>query len=101
MWPMRVFKGKKLPGHMGVLTVTIQNLEIVAVDKENNVILVKGNIPGPKKSLVIIKTAVKKPGKINEVEELNTYASEVTEVANEETPIETTEETAEAGTTEE
>ena len=101
MRPMRVFKGKKLPGHMGVLTVTIQNLEIVAVDKENNVILVKGNIPGPKKSLVIIKTAVKKPGKINEVEELNTYASEVTEVANEETPIETTEETAEAGTTEE
>ena len=101
MRPMRVFKGKKLPGHMGVLTVTIQNLEIVAVDKENNVILVKGNIPGPKKSLVIIKTAVKKPGKINEVEELNTYASEATEVANEETPIETTEETAEAGTTEE
>ena len=49
MRPMRVFKGKKLPGHMGGLTVTIQNLEIVAVDKENNVILVKGNVPGANK----------------------------------------------------
>ena len=73
MRPMRVFKGKKLPGHMGMLTVTIQNLEIVAVDVENNVILVKGNVPGAKKSLVVIKTAVKKPGKINEREELVSY----------------------------
>ena len=73
MRPMRVFKGKKLPGHMGMLTVTIQNLEIVAVDVENNVILVKGNVPGAKKSLVVIKTAVKKPGKINESEELISY----------------------------
>lgn len=85
MRPMRVFKGKKLPGHMGVLTVTIQNLEIVSVDKENNVILVKGNVPGPKKSLVVIKTSVKNPGKVNEMEELNSY---VTEVAAE---VETTE----------
>ena len=53
MRPMRVFKGKALPGHMGTDTVTIQNLEIVKVDLENNVILVKGNIPGPKKGLVI------------------------------------------------
>ena len=92
MRPMRVFKGKKLPGHMGVLTVTIQNLEIVSVDKENNVILVKGNVPGPKKSLVIIKTSVKNPGKVNPSEELNSYVEEVT-------PVETevsTEEVAEA-----
>ena len=92
MRPMRVFKGKKLPGHMGVLTVTIQNLEIVSVDKENNVILVKGNVPGPKKSLVIIKSSVKNPGKVNPSEELNSYVEEVT-------PVETevsTEEVAEA-----
>ncbi|NLC93136.1 MAG: 50S ribosomal protein L3 [Treponema sp.] len=85
MRPMRVFKAKKLPGHMGVLTVTIQNLEIVSVDKENNVILVKGNIPGPKNSLVIIKNSIKTPDKINETEELISY--EVKDV--EETPIET------------
>lgn len=103
MRPMRVFKGKKLPGHMGVLTVTIQNLEIIAVDKENNVILVKGNIPGPKKSLVVIKTSVKNPGKVNETEELNTYVTETpVEVANEETPVvEETTESAPAETTEE
>lgn len=83
MRPMRVFKGKKLPGHMGVLTVTIQNLEIVSVDKENNVILVKGNVPGPKKSLVIIKTSVKNPGKVNPAEELNSYVEEVTPVETE------------------
>ncbi len=76
MRPMRVFKGKKLPGHMGGLTVTIQNLEIVAVDKENNVILVKGNVPGANKSLVVIKTAVKNPNKVNETEELISYVSE-------------------------
>ena len=83
MRPMRVFKGKKLPGHMGVLTVTIQNLEIVSVDKENNVILVKGNVPGPKKSLVIIKSSVKNPGKVNPAEELNSYVEEVTPVETE------------------
>ena len=92
MRPMRVFKGKKLPGHMGVLTVTIQNLEIVSVDKENNVILVKGNVPGPKKSLVIIKTSVKNPGKVNPAEELNSYVEEVTPVEAEVS----TEEVAEA-----
>ena len=79
MRPMRVFKGKKLPGHMGTLTVTIQNLEVVAVDVENNVILIKGNIPGPKKSLVIIKTAVKNPGKVKETEELIKYVEETNE----------------------
>lgn len=90
MRPMRVFKGKKLPGHMGTLTVTIQNLEIVNVDLENNVILVKGNVPGPKKSLVVIKTAVKNPGKIIEIEELNSY---ITEAEKPETVTEVTEET--------
>ena len=87
MRPMRVFKGKKLPGHMGALTVTIQNLEVVAVDKENNVILIKGNIPGPKKSLVVIKTSIKTPGKINETEELVNYTPVVEEVETvDETP---------------
>ena len=73
MRPMRVFKGKKLPGHMGTLTVTIQNLEIVAVDLENNCILVKGNVPGAKDSLVIIKSAVKANGKVNPNDELVSY----------------------------
>ena len=76
MRPMRVFKGKKLPGHMGTLTVTIQNLQVVAIDLENNVILIKGNVPGAKNSLVIIKTATKNPGKVNEVEELITFDAE-------------------------
>ena len=74
--PMRVFKGKKLPGHMGHETVTIQNLEIVAVDAVENVILVKGNIPGPKNSFVIIKTSVKHPGAKNDAAELVSYAKE-------------------------
>ena len=108
MRPMRVFKGKKLPGHMGMLTVTIQNLEIVAVDMENNVILVKGNIPGPKKGLVIIKSAVKANGKVNEMEDLVSYvakqvAPEATEVEEpvEEAPVEeAVEETAEETTEE-
>ena len=71
--PMRVFKGKKLPGHMGGETVTVQNLEVVAVDVENNVILIKGNVPGPKKGLVIIRTSVKNPGKVNKTDELVNY----------------------------
>ncbi len=96
MRPMRVFKGKKLPGHMGQLTVTIQNLEIVAVDVENNVILVKGNVPGAKKSLVIIKSAVKKPDTINEREELISYVTEEQQPENTETvETETTEESVE------
>ncbi len=57
--PGRVFKGKKMPGQMGNVKVTIQNLEVVRVDVENNVILVKGAVPGPKKSLVILKESVK------------------------------------------
>jgi large subunit ribosomal protein L3 len=57
--PGRVFKGKKMPGHMGNVRVTVQNLEVVKIDVENNVILVKGAVPGPKKSLVMIKETVK------------------------------------------
>ncbi len=57
--PSRVFKGKKLPGQMGGKRITIQNLEIVKVDVENNVILIKGNVPGSKKSLIEIKSARK------------------------------------------
>ena len=73
MRPMRVFKGKKLPGHMGHVSVTMQNLEVVAVMKDENVILIKGNVPGPKKSLVIIKSAVKKPNVKKEKVELVNY----------------------------
>ena len=57
--PSKVFKGKKMPGQMGNKRVTIQNLEIVKVDAENNLILVTGAVPGPKKSLVTIKETVK------------------------------------------
>ncbi|GAA0503492.1 50S ribosomal protein L3 [Salinibacillus aidingensis] len=57
--PMHVFKGKKLPGQMGGNTVTIQNLEVVKVDEENNLLLIKGNVPGAKKSYVTITSAVK------------------------------------------
>ncbi|MCI8565643.1 MAG: 50S ribosomal protein L3 [Lachnospiraceae bacterium] len=57
--PGRVFKGKTMPGHMGNVQVTIQNLEVVRVDAENNVILIKGAVPGPRKSLVTLKETVK------------------------------------------
>ncbi|WP_049555347.1 MULTISPECIES: 50S ribosomal protein L3 [unclassified Granulicatella] len=58
-FPSRVFKGKALPGQMGGDRIAIQNLEVVKVDAERNVILIKGNVPGSKKSLVEIKTAIK------------------------------------------
>ncbi len=57
--PSRVFKGKGMPGHMGAKRATVQNLEVVRVDAENNIILVKGAVPGPKKSLVTLKESVK------------------------------------------
>ena len=57
--PSKVFKGKKMPGHMGSKKITIQILEVVRVDAENNLLLVKGSVPGPKKSLVTIREAVK------------------------------------------
>lgn len=117
MRPMRVMKGKKNSGHMGTDTVTIQNLEIIEVCVKDNYILVSGNIPGPKQSLVLIKSAVK-GGKvepkdiiINETEtvvdevatevETNVEATGTTEtalntdVSIEETKVEATEETTE------
>ena len=57
--PSKVFKGKGMPGHMGSKQITIQNLEVVRVDVENNLLLVKGAVPGPKKALVTIKETVK------------------------------------------
>lgn len=94
MLPMHVLKGKKLPGHMGNVMTTVQNLEVVDVDLENNVILIKGNVPGPKKSLVMIRTSVKKGEKVNETEELISYevVEEVVETT-EEAPV--TEESSE------
>lgn len=57
--PARVFKGKKLPGHMGSVKITIQNLNIVRVDSERNLLLVKGAVPGPKGNLLIVKNSIK------------------------------------------
>ena len=86
-----------MPGQMGNVQRTVQNLEIVSVDAENSVILVKGNVPGPKKSLVMIRTAVKNPeGKnaaadlVSYIEVVETPVEETTEVVEtvEETPVE-------------
>ena len=96
MRSMRVFKGKKLPGHMGMETVTIQNLEVVAVDLENCCILIKGNIPGAKKSFVVIKSSIKTPGKVNPANELISYEPEVVETVTEEVAEVATEETVES-----
>ena len=57
--PSRIYKGKGMPGHMGCVKVTVQNLEVVRVDAEKNLLLVKGAVPGPKKALVTIKETVK------------------------------------------
>ena len=57
--PSRVFKGKHMPGHMGAVQVTIQNLEVVRVDAEKNLLLVKGAVPGPKKGLITVKETTK------------------------------------------
>lgn len=96
MRPMRVIPGKKLPGHLGDVTVTIQNLEIVDVNLEDNYILVSGNVPGAKKSLVLIKSAVKNSRKKENIELIN-YNEKVEEVKEEtvvdevvETPVEET-----------
>ena len=77
MRPMRVLKGKVLSGHMGVDTVTVQNLSIVDVNLEDNYILVSGNVPGAKKSLVLIKEAVK--GGKKGTFELVSYEEEIKE----------------------
>ena len=57
--PSRVFKGKGMPGHMGCVKVTVQNLEVVRVDAEKNLLLVKGSVPGPKKALITVRETVK------------------------------------------
>ena len=93
MLPMHVLKGKKMPGQMGNVARTVQNLEIISVDTENNVILVKGNVPGPKKSLVMIRTAVKKPNVKKEAADLVSY--EVKEIETKEEATTPAEETAE------
>lgn len=102
MLPMHVLKGKKLPGHMGVETTTIQNLEIIEVNVEENYILVSGNIPGAKNSLVLIKSAVKKSGEkapqreiLSYEEEKETVVDEVVEAAEESVVEEKTPEVAE------
>ncbi|MBQ6687053.1 MAG: 50S ribosomal protein L3 [Bacilli bacterium] len=104
MLPKRVLKGKNLPGHMGSETITIQNLEIIEVNATENYILVSGNIPGPKKSLVLIKSAIKNSRKKNP-KEIITYVEEtvvdevVEETATEEV-VEEVETTTEANETE-
>ncbi len=90
MRPMRVFKGKALPGHMGAEQTTIQNLEIIKIDMEDNCILVKGSVPGAKKSLVIIKSAVKTNAK-KDAFELISYETPVEEETKEESSQEVTE----------
>lgn len=110
MLPKRVLKGKNLPGHMGHETVTIQNLEIIEVNKDENYILVSGNVPGAKNSLVLIKSAVKNSRKENP-KEIISYeeetvvdevveekAEEVVESENSEEVTETSEEAKEEST---
>ena len=92
--PMRVLPGKKLAGRMGGEQVTVQNLEVIQIDLENNCLLIKGNVPGPKNSLVFVKASVKHTGKVNESIELITYVNEeevkeVEENTNEEVPSQT------------
>ena len=65
--PGKVFKGKKMAGHMGSTQVTIQNLKIIDVDKLNNLVILKGSVPGSRQSLVSIKDSIKKRDKKNEV----------------------------------
>ena len=104
MLPKRVLKGKKLAGHMGVDTVTIQNLEIIEVNEAENYILVSGNVPGAKNSLVLIKTAVKNSRKSDPKEILEykqeTVVDEVTPEEVSEEVVETTEEVARSEETE-
>ena len=97
MRPMRVLKGKKLSGHMGVETVTIQNLEVIEVNTSENYILVSGNIPGAKNSLVLIKSAVKNSRKANPKDILIYEEAVIDEVVEE--VVETTEAAVETNET--
>ena len=105
MRPMRVLKGKNLPGHMGNETVTVQNLEVIEVNVNENYILVSGNVPGPKNGLVLVKSSAKglknKTAKeiISYEEVVETVVDEVVteevapvveETVTEETPVEDT-----------
>ena len=99
MLPKRVLKGKHLSGHMGTETVTIQNLEIIEVNENENYILVSGNIPGAKNSLVLIKSAVKNNKKKDAKEILTYEESEVKETTD--TEVTTTEEVKEEVNTDE
>ena len=113
MRPMRVLKGKKLPGHMGHEQITIQNLMIVDVDMENKCILVSGNVPGPKNSFVFIREAIKGSKDfepvvlvsyeevVEETEAVKEEAVASEEVVENEAVAEVTEETAEETETEE
>ena len=87
MLPKRVLKGKILSGHMGAETITIQNLEVIEINVNENYILVSGNIPGAKNSLVFIKSAVKNNRKKNP-KEVITYEETVVDEVVEETPAE-------------
>ncbi len=78
-----VIKGKKMPGHMGHTQVTMQNLEVVAIDLENNVILIKGSIPGPNKSFVVVKSAVKVEKKNDAIELVDVAAEQKAKAAAE------------------
>ena len=100
MLPMRVLPGKKMPGRMGGEQVTVQNLEIIQVDLENNVILVKGNVPGPKNSLVFIKSSIKHEGQVNEAMDLISYVKE-TPIVEEASDVEEVAEEVEENTNEE
>jgi len=101
MRPMRVLKGKKLPGHMGHEQVTIQNLEVISIDLENNYILISGNVPGPKNGYVLIRSAIK--GGKREAKELVSYVVESQKEEKENEVLETniTEITEEKETTKE
>jgi len=101
MRPMRVLKGKKLPGRMGGEQVTIQNLEVISVDEANNCILISGNVPGAKGTYVFIKSAIKGAEKRTAVE-LVSYEVEtpVVEEVNEVTEVVENEEVTETENTE-
>ena len=99
MRPMHVIKGKHMPGHMGNVQRTVQNLEIVSVDVENNVILIKGNVPGPKNSYVVIRETVKANKTSKEDIQLISY--EVVAEDTQETPVENTDVVVENETVEE
>jgi len=81
--PGKVFKGKKMAGHMGDKFRTIQNLEIVKSDLENNLIFLKGSVPGSKNSMVLIQKNVKKIKKVTTLEKIGKFQKESAKLADE------------------